>query len=395
MWASIRMAAAMAAVLFVAAGCGKTSIPGPHEPEGEPGALVARHFQLVSEGPAVRSYIDELRIKWDSGDDSRLYYNDGTGFRTAESSGTTISEEGRRAAFDFELMVAPEAKGIELCSVCPAGAVMGENPADAALLVPQNQRPASDSYDPEAAVILGQYASGVSLAQEHQIGYRLASALTKMTVKGIPQGERIVSVEVKAGTGICGSVSADLTKAGVGPVPDKSLLRIGYGDDVNTSDCWMSTWPVASGTGLDISVYTPGKLYSKSIALGADIVTDKLNVISVNMEGCGSDNELVGRFLLASIDSFFKFYVYGPDGALETDAFMLDEVKKSLGKDLDTYVWEISKAPFGYSLKNGSAEMNVYIETYLAGHKLSYVDNPDTFLNITATDGGVILLIEV
>lgn len=387
MWGVIRKIGAGALALCVAVACGKEAQGGPEAQ----GSLVRRSFRLAA-GPVSRSYVDGLSIMWDSDDDSMLYYDDGSGFRMAESTGTTLSQGGKFCEFDFELTVARQAKTVQICSVCPAAAVEGEQPESVTLTLPQNQMPGADSYDKAAAIILGQYKEGVSLQDGCQCGYSFRSALSKITFGGIPQDEKIVSVEVNSpGARICGTASANLKSAVISADSDSTMLRLGYEVPLESRDCWMSSWAVASGTELEISAYTADKVYKKTITLNKGIESGMLNTMSVDMSGLGAANPLVGDFIIAAQGQDNAFYVYLPGGPQKTEANTLDEIASRA--DAASLVWEIRKAPFGYTLTKGETVIEAYIEPFHKGYLVSYLTGGN--LTFAPKDVGIINFVGV
>ena len=249
----------------------------------------------AQELPVVKTYLDtyedqENVVLWGLGEQMQLAVTSGGSTVFAVSEKTDDYDGAPEAEFSFT--VDPVAAPAYLYQgIYPASAVVAEDNADPSRFkvnLPAVQRADAWGYDPSAYILIARPAAFDSPASEWTAAFRRATALNRMTLKGLPQGKHFTRVEIMApaGTYLSGGREMDLSTGESGDIfAGSRSVDVTYdyaqagGSDI---DVWFTSWSaeIAVGETLTVIAYTADKLaYTK------DIVIPSGHVISLQ-EGC-------------------------------------------------------------------------------------------------------------
>ncbi len=216
------MLVAVAAMAFV--GCSQIEIEEAQRPIEE------RYFTLniETENDVTRTYVDGTEIKWNSAGETigiiARGYNaenaDWTGAfnKCVQSSEATLNENIASFTANIPVISDWDNKGIEATQYAVAAFYpykdMGAYPQTQLQIdLPSTQAPTQGSYDPAADILVSKQekifdAVGDNTSVNFKFG-RLVS-IVEMTVKGIPAGEKISTIEVSASKPLSGAINFNL-----------------------------------------------------------------------------------------------------------------------------------------------------------------------------------------
>ena len=212
------MLVAVAAMAFV--GCSQVEIEEAQRPIEE------RYFTLniETENDVTRTYVDGTEIKWNEQGETIGVLARGYNAETADwgaynkcvqSSEATLNENIASFTANIPVISDWNNNGIEATQYAVAAIYpysdMGASPqTQIQIELPSTQTPVQGSYDPAADILVSKQekifdAVGDNTSVNFKFG-RLVS-IVEMTVKGIPAGEKISTIEVSASKALSGFIN--------------------------------------------------------------------------------------------------------------------------------------------------------------------------------------------
>lgn len=220
---------------------------------------------------------------------------------TWATSTTSDFENQPSATFSFTIEPTDGNKGVDYTyvGVYPAVASVDESSIkEHKVLLKSIQDATSDSYDPEAYILIARPESGHNSSNANwNAFFRRATALNKITLKNIPEAIESVELIVPTGKNFTGNRYIDLSTGESGEVyngdnkvtinyetPNVGILEEG----VNCKTVWFTSWDteIAEGEHFTIIARSATRFYTRTIEARAGGILFKegyLNTLGVNM----------------------------------------------------------------------------------------------------------------
>lgn len=274
-----------------------------------------------------KTYINEANeVLWGEGEYVQLYFKSGENSQFVKSNETNASGSSK-TTFSFNIDYTP-ADSYVLGGIYPASAVDGisnENAAKFKLALPAVQNATASSYDPAAFIMIMKpetIAAADFNKESYMASFRRASALNKITFKGVK--EPINSVSITAdGKDLAGRRYFDLTTGEGGEVyyAQTSTITVNGTYAAGNIDVWFTSWgaEVAEGETIKVVLKSATKTYEKTItarAEGIKFVEGGLNKLSIDMSSVAGE---VSAQPLPFIKDFSD--KTGTDGLTELEGF--------------------------------------------------------------------------
>ena len=269
------------------------------------GSITVTVRASAHEAPVVKTYLDtyedqENVVLWGRGEQMQLAVTSGGSTVFAASDPTDDYDGEPEAEFSFSINPA-SASSYRYQGIYPASATVAEdnaNPARYRVNLPAVQHASSGEYDPSAYIMVARPTDFDSPATEWTAAFRRATALNKMTLKGLPSGKSFARVEIVApvGTYLSGGREMDLSTGESGDICAGSRsIDVTYASAIPGGadlDVWFTSWDAEIGVGETFTViaYTADKFsFTKDIVIpsGHTIHLQEgcLNTFKVSMAG--------------------------------------------------------------------------------------------------------------
>lgn len=275
----------------------------------ESGAINVTVRASAQEAPVVKTYLDTYEdqdnvVLWGPGEQMQLAVTAGGTTVFAASELTDDFNGAPEAEFSFSIQPV-SASSYRYQGIYPASAVEDGDNADPAryrVNLPAVQHAGAGRYDPSAYILVARPTDFDSPATAWTAAFRRATALNKMTLKGLPAGKSVTRVEIvaPAGTYLSGSREMNLSTGESGELCAGSRsVDVVYdsalpgGADL---DVWFTSWEAEIGVGetLTVMAYTADKLaYIKPVVIPSGHVIRLqegcLNTFKVSMAGIAGE----------------------------------------------------------------------------------------------------------
>ena len=226
-------------------------------------------------GDDSRTYVENDQIFWsESGEKLNIiYFNDVNSSRTQVGTNTDYTVVDNRASFTANFYAAEGATTYTLGAYSPY--ITKYSTASISLDVPAEQTPTESSYDKAADILVSKEPVVVNGTPESvQFVFARMVAIVKMTIKGIPAGEKISKITFSSPAKPVGSVTFKVHEPAT---LDNAVWYNNYedvvlnmGDRVATGEdvVWFTTVPTdLSGTSFKVLVETDKNNYVKEVDL--------------------------------------------------------------------------------------------------------------------------------
>lgn len=229
----------------------------------------------------TKVWVDETngQFKWHSTGDKLAIIetcSDGLSAKFETEDSYTLDKDSRNAVFTVNLD-ARESDNYIYTAVYPSiGCGSADTPTDIVLTLPENQTPATDNYDTNADLMVSKAVVTTQQKTPVSFSFDRIAAIAKMTITGIPAGEKINEIKITApnhylsGTvhmnAIEGSIYVDNPDLQLGSKHSLNIQMQGCeatGNDV----VWFTTLPadLSNGGKMTINVATDKGQYSKTL----------------------------------------------------------------------------------------------------------------------------------
>lgn len=278
---NFRLALAMLAAMAAFSGCQKEM-----GSDSEPETAQSFNVTVTSESTVVKTAMggDDTYVDWKEGDAiSLLEIVDGA-LNGSYSSTATVITAGtpNTAAFTVPVSgVDPQGSSYMYVACYPAGAVTKPN-ANFQYSISANQTLASDGgFDPAADVLIGKplnLSQRITSEDSFSTQFHRAGTVGKLTLKGLADGEKIMSVKVTLPetVKVTGRCTVDLSTAESTIAAYNSVINLTSEEGIVAEEtgtpvyfrCLAGTWP--AGSTVQFDVVTDKNAYRKQVTLPTD-----------------------------------------------------------------------------------------------------------------------------
>ena len=307
-----------------------------------------------------------------------------------ESSANSFTGEPE-AMFQFDITPGETAGTYTYMGLYPASAAVASNntnPASYKVSLPSTQNATAASYDPSAYIMVAKPESFNEVIDLWVASYRRATALNKLTLKGLNEDIKRVKITAPEGVYMAGARHFDLTTGESGDIYTgggktetievKYANRLPGGSDMTI---WFTSWDasIPVGAKLTIVAYSDTHTFTRELTVVNKPITFKegyLNTLSVNMasaiQGDNTEFEEGNYVVLAkkNDNEYFALKAEKEEGkerllsvAYEgslTSYTGTSELVWSISKSGDSYIFANSEKYLGYK---GSSNESYWLES--------------------------------
>lgn len=324
----------------------------------------------------TKTYIEENAVLWGMGEYVQLYFNDGTDkYVKSKADSADLSDGESSAKFSFDITY-DEAESYVIGGVYPASAASISDDGTSAkaykLELPATQNATAASYDPAAYIMIMQPQTVTAIeADAYLASFRRATALNKITLTGVTDDITSVEITVPEDKVLAGRRYFDLTTGVEGEIyySKTNTVKVNAAYASSSIDVWFTSWGVelAEGEELTVKMTSATKTYTRTIAARAEgikFVEGDLNKLTVNMSSAEEavlDN-LSGEYLIAAMPGEWmlmsgtnagSYYNRFESAVASSESEVLCSDFYGV-KDIENYVWKVTKMEGGYSVQNNS-----------------------------------------
>lgn len=243
----------------------------------------------------TRTYTEGNKIYWNTtGEQLNIIYfaDDNSSSRRQSATHADYTLTDNKATFTADLTATEGATKYTLGAFYPY-AYKGTT-ASISLTVPQEQTPSETSYDPKADILVSKNPV-VSNGLPDKLTFEFARlvAFAKMTIKGIPAGEKIQTVVFKSSAKPAGAVEfkvheeSTLENAKWYNNYEVITLNLGGREATGEDTVWFVTVPTdLSGKDFTVEVTTDKNIYTKTVDLtGKTLNFERANIAQFSVSG--------------------------------------------------------------------------------------------------------------
>ena len=273
---------AVATVAMAFTSCSKDEISDPSI-EAQKVTFTVTSGSDLETAPASRTEFDEEtgQMNW-SADGEALEVIQILGSEISHATTEAYTIENRMARFQvtFNALTGSEPYDLTYSAVYPA-ANYSDNTNDHTkfrIKLPAAQTPTETGFDPNADLLLAKPETRTAQpAEGEELNFRFkrVAAIAKMTLKGIPAGEKLAKVELTASQPMAGYSRTNL-KTGeiydIGYYKEETMtLTLNDRETTGTDAIWFTSLPCVFGEGDNFTVkaYTDKATYEKTVAFSA------------------------------------------------------------------------------------------------------------------------------
>lgn len=273
---------AVATVAMAFTSCSKDEISDPSI-EAQKVTFTVTSGSDLETTPASRTEFDEEtgQMNW-SADEEALEVIQILGSEISHATTEAYTIDNRIAKFQvsFDALTGSEPYDLTYSAIYPA-ANYSDNTNDHTkfrIKLPAAQTPTETGFDPNADLLLAKPETRtVQPAEGEELSFRFkrVAAIVKMTLKGIPAGEKLAKVELTASQPMAGYSRTDL-KTGeiydIGYYKEETMtLTLNDRETTGEDVIWFTSLPCVFGEGDNFSVkaYTDKATYEKTVSFSA------------------------------------------------------------------------------------------------------------------------------
>ncbi len=240
---------------------------------------------IASEEDGVVSY------KWIAGDEGRMhiYEKSGEGENVSTKEGTItqmeLTEDGKIATFHVTFEGNAPAGTVTYSATYGGKVSDSHNP-----YLPSEQNPGVDSFDPNADAMFASEITKPAREENPTFKFDMARVVSvnKMTLKGLPAGDKVESVTFESDKDHYGYITAEgnLTNKG-----KKLIMTYTVNNTIPSSGefpVYFTTAPVTDAT-FTVTVVTDKKRYVKTSAKTISFAVGQVRRFGVNLAGCEAE----------------------------------------------------------------------------------------------------------
>lgn len=273
---------AVATVAMAFTSCSKDEISDPSI-EAQKVTFTVTSGSDLETAPASRTEFDEEtgQMNWSAdGEALEVIQILGSEISHATTEAYTIDNRIAKFQVSFDALTGSEPYDLTYSAIYPA-ANYSDNTNDHTkfrIKLPAAQTPTETGFDPNADLLLAKPETRtVQPAEGEELSFRFkrVAAIVKMTLKGIPAGEKLAKVELTASQPMAGYSRTDL-KTGeiydIGYYKEETMtLTLNDRETTGKDVIWFTSLPCVFGEGdsFTVKAYTDKATYEKTVAFSA------------------------------------------------------------------------------------------------------------------------------
>ena len=273
---------AVATVAMAFTSCSKDEISDPSI-EAQKVTFTVTSGSDLETPPASRTEFDEEtgHMNW-SADGEALEVIQILGSEISHATTEAYTIENRMARFQvtFDALTGSEPYDLTYSAVYPA-VNYSDNTKDHTkfrIKLPAEQTPTETGFDPNADLLLAKPETRTAQpAEGEELNFRFkrVAAIAKMTLKGIPAGEKLAKVELTASQPMAGYSRTDLKTGEIYDIGyyKEQMMTLTLNDRETTGKdaIWFTSLPCVFGEGdsFTVKAYTDKATYEKTVAFSA------------------------------------------------------------------------------------------------------------------------------
>lgn len=273
---------AVATVAMAFTSCSKDEISDPSI-EAQKVTFTVTSGSDLETPPASRTEFDEEtgQMNW-SADGEALEVIQILGSEISHATTEAYTIENRMARFQvtFDALTGSEPYDLTYSAVYPAVNYSNKesDPTKFRIKLPAAQTPTETGFDPNADLLLAKPETRTAQpAEGEELNFRFkrVAAIAKMTLKGIPAGEKLAKVELTASQPMAGYSRTNL-KTGeiydIGYYKEETMtLTLNDRETTGKDVIWFTSLPCVFGEGdsFTVKAYTDKATYEKTVAFSA------------------------------------------------------------------------------------------------------------------------------
>lgn len=295
------------------------------QPTPTPGTDEKQPHTITFTAPETRTHLadDETYAEWDtSGEYIMVYESVGTETTSVRSEEGVVSNGKASFMATFDKSAASQYR---YDAVYPASSVIGGEGVRPLVKVPNVQHPSESSFDADADIMFALPQMCNSQPDALELRFKRYVALGKMTLTGLPEGEKISSVMLRIpDVSVTGEFFIDLDEAvddALSQSFDYVALEYATPVAVDTPIYFAITeLGIYANDSFTVSVTTDKQTYERTVTLPADrelhFTSGDMSIFSVDMSSVEKPSEdigaLVGNWHIAQYadDSTPEFDIY-------------------------------------------------------------------------------------
>lgn len=261
----------------------------------------------------TKTYLENNAVLWGKGEAVTLYVGSGETAKFFDSASTDAYDGKASASFTFDIKEVDQADSYALGGIYPESAAMDDNKnaKQYKVILPATQNQVDGNYDPSAYIMVLKPEVVAELPTEYTASFRRATALNKITLKGVKENISSVEITVPVKKYLAGRRYMDLTTGESGEVyyDQSNKVTVNSSFTGNSIDVWFTSWGVelAEGDELSIKMTSATKSYTRTIAARAEgikFVEGDLNTLTVNMSSATEEtlDNFSGEYLIVNTD---------------------------------------------------------------------------------------------
>ena len=266
--------------------------------EGET-VTITVHANVEDVANATKTHIEGTQVLWDDTEEMRLVTFSADGKNPTSFKSDSFTPDTGNATGKFTVTINTTNKNTTIAGVYPSSASVNNDNTDAfayKINLPASQNASATSYDPAAYVMITRPESLPLENNEWTAYYKRTTALNRMTLSGITDDIKSVTITFPEGQQAAGCRYFNLATGEAGEIysGQTNAVSVNYATPLKAgngeNDVWFTSWNVNVKTGEAITVKAESatKIYTKTLtATKKDValMENYLNIFPFDMTG--------------------------------------------------------------------------------------------------------------
>ena len=327
-------------------------------------------------------------VLWGTGEYMKLALTAGeeTTFANSTADNADAWDGEPEAIFEFSVTPATASsyvyQGIYPASVAVTSS--NTNPASYKVILPSAQNATASTYDPAAYIMVAKPETFDAVQTDWTASFRRATALNKVTLKGLNDDITSVKFTLPEGTAFAGRRYIDLTSGESGNIySGENEIEVLYATAIPANEggdkvIWFTSWGVELAEGAEITIVAKSatKSYTKTItarSTGIKFKEGYLNTLGISMSGITGEDlaDYSGDYLIGAMRNGTwnlmsstnpGSYFSDTQTSISTAASDVVYTDFSSAVDVNDYIWRVAKNASGYYIQNVSSGVYLAIQ---------------------------------
>ncbi|HIT46546.1 MAG TPA: BACON domain-containing protein [Candidatus Cryptobacteroides merdipullorum] len=342
------------------------------------------HANVEDVANATKTHIDGTQVLWDDTEEMRLVTFSADGKNPTSFKSDSFTPDTGNATGKFTVTINTTNKNTTIAGVYPSSASVNNDNTDAfayKINLPASQNASATSYDPAAYVMITRPESLPLENNEWTAYYKRATALNCMTLSGITDEIKSVTVTFPEGQQAAGRRYYNLATGEAGEIYHEptNVVTVNYATPLKAgngeNDVWFTSWNVNVKTGEAITVRAESatKIYTKTLTATKDValMENYLNIFPFDMTGATEETitpmpefEAGEYWIMANTDTGWKAAkpISGRYGFLYVDDTTVGEDGTPVSTAAN--VFTIAAVDGGYTIQDASGKYYYMTENF-------------------------------